>query len=72
MDENMVPMGKDNYQGPMRDTALTALDGMIQHHESALAGLRHLRKMLVQIENGSPVEHLLWDMLTVFRSRGRF
>ncbi len=51
------------HDGPCREIAATLLQRAIARHAAKLAGLQHLLKIAEKLENGSPAEEMLWNLL---------
>ena len=55
---------KDDYEnGPCRETASSVIQRAILWYETKIEGLRHLLKIAERLENGSPAEEMLWELL---------
>lgn len=54
--------GPEDMTQPMRETARSKLDRRIVGLERELMGLKQLASILAKVEDGSPLEELLWSL----------
>lgn len=62
---------REEISGPSREPAIFIVQRALEVKRQELAALEHLEKLLAKggIETGSPLETLLWGLITRNRSR---